>query len=681
MSTAATLARVIVVAGASCALAADASSTRAAGPGGSWASDGRAQAPSAAVHTASSRTRKEEKTIPGPALVSRTVREGMTIDFEVSRSVAGGRQDRRLREGDNVEIGFTIRDAGSGNPISSLNPAAWLTSVRAAGDEPRESCADLVRSALGDTLFSRSELDLNAYYVLALNADASITVVDPLFGFGGTKLLAMIALESPGEDWALTSDQNWLLVTMPAANRVAAVNTRLWSVAKNVDIGPSPSRVALQPDQAYAWVAYADDPKSGSASGVAVLDVRTLTVVARIATGRGPHQMAFSDDSRFAFVTNGDDGTVSIVDVRSLRKVKDIAVSARVASIAFSKLARAAYITSPDAGTVTGIGLQTLGVIARIEASPGLGAIEFARDGRFGFVVNPRANTLSIFETARNRIVRTADLEKGPDQLAFSSRFAYVRHRDSENVVMIPLDELGTESTEGTSVPLLDFPGGQHPLGNGSRASLAASIVRSAEDNAVLVANPQDKAIYYYQEGMAAPMGQFNNYGQEPVAVQIVDRSLRESRPGRYRSTVRLPAAGHYSALLFINSPRVVHCFDVSIDPPVQQTPAIAAPPSTRIESLTPDTIVRPRTAIRIAVRMLDGTTGQAVSNAQDAGVLVVAAGVWQARQTLEYEGDGVYAVTLTPPAPGLYAVFVVCPSRQMPYRRVFSFEVAEGSK
>ena len=320
-----------------------------------------------------------------------------------------------------------------------------------------------MRSALGQTVFSRPEMDLNAYYVMALNADATITVVDPLVGFGGSKLLAMIALESPGEDWALTSDQNRLLVTMPGANRVAAIDTRSWAVDANLDVGPSPSRIVLQPDEAYAWVGYAHDAKADVASGVAVLDVRTLKVVARIATGRGPHQMEFSDDSRLAFVTNGDEGTVSIVDVRTLKKVKDIALGSPVASIAFSKLAQAAYVTSPKAGTVTAISSSTQEVIGRIEASPGLGAIAFAPNGRLGFAVNTRTNTMSIFDTARNRIVSTADLEKGPDQIAFSSRFAYVRHKDSEIVAMMPLDELGTDAKK---VPLLDFPGGQHPLGS-----------------------------------------------------------------------------------------------------------------------------------------------------------------------------------------------------------------------
>jgi DNA-binding beta-propeller fold protein YncE len=611
-----------------------------------------------------------------PAIASRTVREGMTIDFEVSHLDPERRNDRVLREGDNVDIGFTIRDEGSGNPIAGLNPAAWLAVARPSPDEPRASCADLVRSALGQTLFSRPELDLNAYYVMALNADATITVVDPLFGFGGTKLLDIIALESPGEDWALTSDQNRLLVSMPGANRVAAIDTRSWAVAANIDVGPSPSRITLQPDEAYAWVAYAADGKTGGASGVAVLDVRTLRVVARIATGRGAHQMAFSDDSRFAFVTNADEGTVSIVDVRSLRKVKDIAVGSTVASIAFSKLAQAAYVTSPEAGTVIGISSTQQDVIARIEVAPGLGAIEFAPDGRLGFAVNTRANTVWIFDTALNRIVSTADLEKGPDQIAFSRRFAYVRHKNSEIVVMMPLDELGAA---GKKVPLLDFPGGQHPLGGGSRASLAPSIVRAADDNAVLVANPQDKAIYYYQEGMAAPMGQFSNYGREPVAVRVVDRSLRETPPGQYRSTVRLPAAGQYNALLFINSPRVAQCFDLPIGPAVRQTTTETL--STRVEPLTQETTVAPGTAIRIAVRIIDDSTDRPVPNVRDTGILVIAAGVWQTRQSLEHEGDGVYALTLAPPSPGLYTVFVASPSRQMPYRRVLSFEVAGKAK
>ena len=54
----------------------------------------------------------------------------------------------------------------------------------------------------GDRL-APPEIDFNQYYVVALNDDATVTVVDPLSGFGGTKLLALVTLPGPGADWCL----------------------------------------------------------------------------------------------------------------------------------------------------------------------------------------------------------------------------------------------------------------------------------------------------------------------------------------------------------------------------------------------------------------------------------------------------------------------------------------------
>ena len=69
-----------------------------------------------------------------------------------------------------------------------------------------------VESIVSGSILSRPELDLNTYYVLALNADATISVVDPLFGYGSSKLLTMVFLKSPGEDWALTADGSRLIM-------------------------------------------------------------------------------------------------------------------------------------------------------------------------------------------------------------------------------------------------------------------------------------------------------------------------------------------------------------------------------------------------------------------------------------------------------------------------------------
>ena len=73
----------------------------------------------------------------------------------------------------------------------------------------------------------------------------------------------------------------------------------------------------------------------------------------------------------------------------------------------------------------------------------------------------------------------------------------------------------------------------------------------------VTVANPEDEVIYFYKEGMAAPMGHFRNDGKQPRAVLVVDRSLREVRPGVYETLARMSRAGNYDLALFVASPRV----------------------------------------------------------------------------------------------------------------------------
>ena len=461
---------------------------------------------------------------PAPA-ADRVSREGLTIDFAVGSADTAAPMPEVLRAGDNAAVRFTIRAGGSGTPVSSLNPAAWVALARARPDAPRATCGDQARQALSPGFNGRPELDLNS--VLRPRPQRR------RHHLGGRPAVRLRRIEAAGarptiesgEDWALTSDQNRLFVSMPGARGVAVVDTRSWTVVTSIDLGRVPSRVALQPDEAYLWVADAD-------GGVSIVQLDTLRVVSRLATGSGPHQIAFSDDNTFAFVANGAAGTVSVVDIRRLQTLEDVALGAPIASMAYSPRARVAYVTLPDEGVVAGIDAPTHRVIARIPTAPGAATLAFAPDGRLGFVLNPRTNTVSVVDAALNRVVRTTAVEKGPDQIAFSSRFAYVRHRDSEIVVMIALEGL---DAEGGSISQLDFPGGQHPGGGGSRTSLAPSVVRSGTDNAVLVANAQDKAIYYYQEGMAAPMGHFSNYGRTRRGDARRSQPSRERRPASTR--------------------------------------------------------------------------------------------------------------------------------------------------
>ena len=245
------------------------------------------------VGSANSRKALKSPDSAGIGFRDRVVYQGISVEA-IIEPIDPTIGDRGLREGDDVRFRFHISDTTTGSPLSGVYPAAWMDHLVRAIENDARSCEEKIGELVGGSIFSQAELDLNVYYVLALNQDPSITVVDPLFGFGNTKLLTLIELESPGEDWVLTEDRRRLFVSMPEAGKVAAIDTASWRVIANLEVNPSPRRVDLQPDGVYLWVTF--EGKEGSESGVAVFDARTLKARARIVTGRGAHEIDFSQD-------------------------------------------------------------------------------------------------------------------------------------------------------------------------------------------------------------------------------------------------------------------------------------------------------------------------------------------------------------------------------------------------
>jgi YVTN family beta-propeller protein len=583
----------------------------------------------------------------------RIVRQGIAIELDIEPADGSKKEATAVREGDDVTIRFTITDTSTGAPLRNLYPVAWMDLRR---DDANVDCTKKIASFLGQSLTSRPEFDLNTYYVLALNQDSTITVVDPMFQFGGTKLLAIVALKSPGHDWALTSDQGKLFVSMPDSNQVAVVDTLTWKVINNIDAGPGAARLALQPDEHYVWAAYSDSASGAAGSGVAPIATNDLKVKAKIPTGRGIHDIAFSGDNNLAFVTNKDDDTVSVINIRTLEKIKDIKTGRRPASVAFSNSGKAVYITSEEDGKITVIDSASLKTIASLQAEPGLGRIKFAPGDRFAFVVNSEKNVVQIVDASSNRIVQTVDVKAEPDQVTFTDTLAYVRHKRSEYVLMIPLDQAGVE---GKAVSVVEFPGGQAPFGKTRNPSPANGIIQAPGENAVLVANPADKTIYYYKEGMAAPMGNFSNYGREARAVLVVNRSIKERSPGVYTTTVKLRRAGLYDLAFLLDAPRVVHCFEVA----VASNPALPDQGNTIpiiIEPMIKDPLLRVNETARLQFRLTDARTKQLRNGLTDLQVLTfLAPGIWQKRQYARQTGEGIYEIEFVPPEPGVYYIYL----------------------
>jgi len=196
----------------------------------------------------------------------------------------------------------------------------------------------------------------------------------------------------------------------------------------------------------------------------------------------------------------------------------------------------------------------------------------------------------------------------------------------------------------------------------------ADSIVLAPEGNAVIVANPLDQTLYYYQEGMAAPMGNFQNYRREPLAVKIVDRSLRETAPGVYSTVVKLPASGKYDIAFLTDSPRVAHCFETAADPNprLKEAPPIAL----RIEHESYDKPLEAGRDFPLRFKLIETKTNKAKDNLEDVQVLTfLSSGTWQRRDVAKSLGNGMYEINLTLPESGYYKIFVESGSMGVRYK------------
>jgi len=571
-----------------------------------------------------------------------------------------------LRQGDHARVRIRVEDTNTGKPLSALYPAAWMDRLPAGGDVDEDPCRSKVEGFLGGSLLSQPEVDLNAFYVLALNEEASFSVVDPLFGFGGSRLLAMPPLKAPGQDWALTEDQQRLFIAIPTVDEVAVADTLSWRVETYTEVGPGPHRLALQPDGAFLWVAFDGVGEDGEGqSGVSVVGTTAMKELARVATGAGAHDLAFSDDNRFAYVANRDAGTVSVIDIARREKVADVATGPRPTSLAWSDAARALYVTDAVAGTVTAVGGADHRVLARMEAEPGLGQIRFAPGHRYALALVPTSNSVYVIDAAANRIIQHGEVEEGPDQVAFSDELAYVRHQRSEIMLTIPLDSIGAE---GEPIQVIDFPGGTHPPGAGM-GTPAAGMVQAPGAPAMLIANGTDDAIYFYKEGMAAPMGHFKNYGRSPRAVEVVDRSLQEVEPGVYETGVRLRRPGDYDLAFFLDTPRMVHCFPLRVeaDPELQGK----AGPRLAIRAVDAPTELVVGETTRLLYRAYDRASGEPFTGLADLQVLtVLAPGTWHQRRPAEEVDDGLYAYDFTPQRAGIYYVYTGAASQGSGFNR-----------
>jgi YVTN family beta-propeller protein len=472
---------------------------------------------------------------PRPAAPStvtqRFEREGVAVDFTLKSNPEKGGRDEGLVAGADAVATFRLTDARTGAPLTGYHPNAWISS-RAAERGPSEGqCKDKITTLLGGLLSERAEVDLNGYSMLTLNHDNTITFINPQLAFNVTKMESIVVLPGSGADWTLSADKNFLYVTIPEQSSIAVIDTTTRKLAGMITIGggAKPRRVALQPDGRYVWVALDDVPL------VAVIDTHTNKLAKTVDVGAGIHSVAFTDDSRFAYVTNSVADTVTAIDARTLAKVADIQTGKTPGPVAYSKMGRLVYVAAVNGGVISAIDPATQRVVKTVPSERGVVALRFEQSGRFGFVVNQPESTVSILDASTNAITGKTTVTKEPDQVTFTDRYAYVRGTGSEKFTLIELKELNKGRLAPVDIQAGTTPANAFP----EEVGVSGMIAPTPEGNSVMVASTADQSIFYYAEGLMAPVG--DGAGRLHVAAEAPALGrLRRARARRPASHVQV---------------------------------------------------------------------------------------------------------------------------------------------
>ncbi|WP_158219698.1 hypothetical protein [Ideonella sp. A 288] len=474
-----------------------------------------------------------------------------------------------LQAGALARLRVVLTSSEDGSPLPRVLPGVWfdvLDGSDAAAEDLSTCQRRIARYARGTGINPQALLDLNGYDVLTLNADASISVLDPRTQFAGkTSLKASLPLPGPGFDWATSADDRLLWVSVPAANAVSVSDLAQMRTLQTVALAGRPGRVRVEPGSERAWVGVAQADKASDPGGMAVIDPVPPFRQHWLPLGRGHAEVAF-DPAGWAAVTQRDAADVVFIDRSTLKVVRRQTVPMRgqappqLLGVLFDDLSRRFVVVEAREGNLWSFDHRGEPV-GSMPLKPGIGPMALTPDGRWLLVANPSAHKVDVIDLPAWRHAQTVPVSGRPFQIGATSSYAYIRALDSEAVSLIAIPSLsGTPRVQSIAM-------GERPPGRSANLPLAAQLAPMIDGSGSFVASPGDNAVYFYMEGMNAAAGSVSARGHELRAVRVARRGLREGAPGTYEMQVDLPAANRLVVAVATDAPRMRQCASVTLAP------------------------------------------------------------------------------------------------------------------
>ncbi|MEE2856740.1 MAG: YncE family protein [Planctomycetota bacterium] len=567
-----------------------------------------------------------------------------------------------LNQGADARVTFTLRDANSMEPLTGLHPLGWIHQRKGKFPPNETMLDDMVSRFLGGILSVTADHDLNRYYLVVLNDDRSISIIDPLVAFSITKLRNLIGLPGDPVDWALSELHERLLVTIPDQGKLVVIDLTQAKIEREIEFGDDtdPVKVLIQNDQSAAWISL------DGTDELVRIDLETLDVGPRIALGKGRHTTAVDTDSRWLVATNTSDGTVTIIDIQDDELPSNtLAVGETPIAIKYAPLAARFLVACANENRLRLIDPARSQLTRSLEIPRGVIDVSVEPDGRFAFLTSPSASVVAILDTSSKELVGTITTAKAPDRVVCTSSFAYIHDTERANIILVDLNRLARGELVVTELGI----GRQSMADVAAGRQITSLLAPAPEGNSMFVGNSADKLIYYYVEGMMAAMGNFQTYKRIPRGVLVLDRSLRETGPGEYSTFVRFNKHGKFDLPLLIDQPRALAHFEIDVIRD-ETIPLIATVVPVSVDFLPPEDLIRAGQTVPLQISITDSQTKEPVDGLEDVHVMLFPLnGAFQFRLLAEGVGNGVYQVQGSFPEQLRFGLLVQVASRGLTFK------------
>ncbi len=471
--------------------------------------------------------------------------------------------------GEEVELTLSVTRLADGQPLSNLPIGVWLDREISPLSGAVPVCHQRVASFLSGGLLTRPLVDLTGYWVLTLDQEGSVSVLDPNVVFAGrSSLYQAIQLGGQPFDWLKTPNEKLLFVALPERREVAMLDLLTLQLKQRLPVAGRPTRLALQPDARLLWVALRSAPDEGGDSStaeatekMAVLDAANGDLLYQVSLPPGHHEMAFSEDSRYAYVTSRDSGRLQVFDTATGKEVNDVDLGGQPLSVVSQASGDAPlWVIDGARGAIHRLDRQGRQV-DRVVLAPGLGPARLTPDGRHVLIVNTVQQSLAVLDSSSAELVDNITISGRPYDIMFSELYVYVRSLDSDQVALFPLAQLPHPQPQYIAA-------GTAPVSALPNLPVASTMTPNLERSGAFFVVPSERTVYHYMEGMNAPNSSLRAFGHTPMAVLIVQRGLREVTPGEYTTVFSPPASGRMVLALAAESPEIRQCIGLAVSEP-----------------------------------------------------------------------------------------------------------------